>query len=248
MKEENIKQIPSYPLCILPQAGYIKQIDGNVLCSKTNGLIIQRRCADHIKDNALQPEIFGNNLAEMSVNLLGGCFLPEHVKFTPKGVVDFIVKTDFDGIYEYCQDAQGIYLSIPDIHNAEFPSRRKFLNQGEFDKVKDAIADDTVNVEDSEINDKKRLVAAFQKFSKDTEYSVKYRIQVVHRPTNANYWHCQIEIAPACSGGKTVSKDKAEWQKEALRTLTNFLIIYVSFDYPFPLPKVKEEWYINKSA
>lgn len=131
MKEENLKQIPSYPLCILPQAGYIKQIDGNVLCSKTNGLIIQRRCADHIKDNALQPEIFGNNLAEMSVNLLGGCFLPEHVKFTPKGVVDFIVKTDFDGIYEYCPDARGIYLSIPDIHNAEFPSRRKFPNQGE---------------------------------------------------------------------------------------------------------------------
>ena len=237
--EEKAEIIPDYPICILPQPTYRDLIDEGELWSKENALQIQRRCADNVDKSVLTPEIFGNNLAEMSVNLLGGEFLPVHVKFTPKGPKPLYTQIPFEGAYTYSQEADGVYISIPDIHGCTFPSDRKFPNQQEYEKVKGAIAD-------PRDFDKLRLVAAFQKrqgFSKDTEYEVSYRISVMHRPTNANYWHCQIEISPACEDGKTVNKDKAEWQKDALRALTNFLVAYASLEYKNPIPSVKAEWY-----
>ncbi len=236
--------IPEYPQCILPRPIYLDLITAEEFWSKINGLVIQRRCADNVDRSVMTPEIFGDNLAEMSVNLLGGKFLPDHVKFTPKGPKPLDANIPFDGTYYYSSEANGVYISISDIHDCTFPSVRRFPNQQEFDKVKTAITD-------TRESDKARLVAAFQKrkgFSKDTEYEVTYRISVMHRPTNANYWHCQIEIAPACEGGKIVNKEKSEWQKDALRALTNFLVIYASFDYPDPIPLIKEEWYIKETA
>ena len=242
--EEKAEFIPEYPECILPRPTYLDFIVEEELWSKENALQIQRRCADNVDRSVLTPEIFGNNLAEMSVNLLGGEFLPVHVKFTPKGPKPLYTQIPFEEAYTYSQDADGVYISIPDIHGFTFPSARKFPNQQEYEKVRGAIVDPRES-------DKLRLVAAFQKrkgFSKDTEYEISYRISVMHRPTNANYWHCQIEIAPDCDEGKTVNKDKAEWQKDALRALTNFMIVYASFEHTDPIPLVKEEWYIKETA
>lgn len=238
--EVRAESIPQYPECILPQPTYLDLIKEDELWSETNGLIIQRRCPDDINVEVLTPEVFGNNLAEMSVNLLGGKFKPEYVKFTPKGVKAFSANVPFDGSYTYSPNAFGVYLSIFDINDRTFPSARKFPNQQEYDKVKAAIK-----------TDKERLLEAFSKkkgFSKENEYEVLYRIRVMHRPTNANYWHCQVEIAPAFGGAQTISKDKAEWQKNALRALSNFLIVYASYDYPTPIPIVKDEWYIKDTA
>lgn len=249
--EERTDTIPGYPLCILPKPTYLDLIDEDELWSKVNGLQIQRRCAENVDRNVLTPEIFGNNLAEMSVNLLGGEFLPEHVRFTPKKVCPLSVSLLFDpdGNYIYRADAQGVYLAIADIHDRTFPSARKFPNIQEYEKVKASIKDeDMVGApvsKDSVMSAKERLVGAFRKtkgFSKDQDYNVEYRISVRHRPTNANYWHCQVEIDPA------VKKDKAEWQKDALRALTNFLVGYASFEHKNPLPLIKKEWYIKETA
>ena len=242
--EAKAEDIHKYPQCILPQPKYKDLMDEAELWAKANGLQIQRRCADNVDRSVLTPEIFGDNLAEMSVNLLGGEFLPVHVKFTPKGVKSLSAHILFEGSYTYIPDASGVYITIPDIHDSTFPSARKFPNQQEYDKVKGAIVDPRES-------GKARLVAAFNKrkgFSKETEYDVKYRISVMHRPTNANYWHCQIEIAPDCEEGKTVNKEKSEWQKNALRALTNFLVAYASFEHKNPIPSVKQEWYIKETA
>lgn len=243
--EEKTEIIPEYPQCILPMPTYLDFIVEEELWSKVNGLVIQRRCADNVDRSVLTPEIFGDNLAEMSVNLLGGEFKPEYVKFTPKGPKPLSTQILYEGTYTYSPEAEGVYICIPDIHDCTFPSARRFPNQQEYEKVKDAIADGPRD------SDKARLVAAFSKrtgFSKETEYDVKYRISVMHRPTNANYWHCQIEIAPACEDGKTVNKEKSEWQKQALRALTNFFVVYTSFNHPEPIPGVKKEWYIKETA
>lgn len=249
--EANADSLPAYPLCILPQPIYQDLIGEDELWSKTNGLQIQRRCAEDADRSVLTPEIFGNNLAEMSVNLLGGAFLPEHVKFTPKGVKPFStgIPFDYNGNYSYHSDACGVYISITDIQGGTFPSVRKFPNSQEYEKVKEAIKEEdaatALDSKDSGMSDKERMVAVFRKkkgFSKGQDYTVEYRINVMHRPTNANYWHCQIEIDPA------VKKDKAEWQKDALRALTNFLVAYASFNHLDPIPPVKEEWYVKRPA
>ena len=243
--EEKVEDIPEYPLCILPQPKYKDLMDEAELWAKANGLQIQRRCAENVDRSVLTPDIFGDNLAEMSVNLLGGAFMPEYVKFTPKGVKSLSAHILFEGPYTYTPDADGVYISIPDIHGCTFPSARKFPNQQEYEKVKGAIE------EEPRDSDKLRLMAAFQKrkgFTKNTEYEVSYRISVMHRPTNANYWHCQIEIAPACEDGKTVNKENSEWQKNALRALTSFLVAYASFEHKNPIPSVKAEWYIKETA
>lgn len=242
--DEKAEDNPAYPLCILPQPIYKDLIDEIELWAKVNGLQIQRRCAENVEGSVLTPEVFGNNIAEMSVNLLGGDFQPEYVKFTPKGPKPIAADIPFEVVYSYSPDAKGVYITISDINGCTFPSTRKFPNQQEYEKVKGAI-------EESGNADKARLVAAFNKrkgFNKDTEYDVKYRIRVMHRPTNANYWHCQIEIAPDCEDGKTVNKEKAEWQKDALRVLTNFLVVYASFEHKNPIPSVKKEWYIKHPA
>lgn len=241
MVELSNEVYPAYPVCILPQKTYVDLIEEKVLCSKKNGLIIQRRAADNVNIDIITPEIFGDNLKGMSVNLLGGEFLPKFVKFTPIGAKNFPCEEPFDGNYKFYAAAFGVYLQIASIHNQTFPSPRKFPNSGEYNKVKGAIR-----------TPKDRLLAAFDKsksnFSKDREYEVIYIIRVMHRPTNANYWHCQIEISPDCEEGKTVDKDKSEWQKRALRSLTNFLVPYTSLAYPNPLPTVNPQWYIKEPA
>ncbi len=238
--EEKADSIPQYPKCILPQPNYLDAIKEAELWSKSNGFVIQRRCPDGVSLEMICPEVFGSNLAEMSVNLLGAAFLPEYVKFNPKGVKAFSENIPFEGIYTYSPDAIGVYLSIYAINGRTFPSPRRFPSQQEYEKMKDAIP-----------SNKDRLVAAFAKkkgFSKEEDYEVLYKIRVMHRPTNANYWHCQIEISPAFEGSSTVRKDKAEWQKNALRTLTNFLTAYASFEYATPIPEVRKEWYIKEPA
>ncbi len=237
---------PPYPECILPQPSYRAQIIEAELYAEDNRLVIQRRCDGDTGCGEITPETFGKNLKLMSVNLLGGPFNPDFIKFNPHHVRPFPSEECFDGEYDFFGNAAGVYIHIPKIHNGKFPSPRKFPDMREYEKVSEAI-----------ISDREKLLAAFGEvkdkkskdvFSKDREYNVNYRICVAHRPTNANYWHCQIEIAPDSDDGKTVDKDKAEWQKKALRALTNFLIPHTSFAPPDPIPQVKPEWYVTVGA
>lgn len=244
---------PPYPICILPQPNYRERIKEEELWSLLNSLVIQRRGANEYKGKPLCPEIYGTHRAEMSVNLLGGKFEPNFVEFSPNKPKDLSEMVEFDGNYDHDADAFGLYVSIPSIHNGTFPALRKFPDKQSYDKVKDAILDEDKQVVENQQEEeaRQRLAAVIKKhnsFRKDKEYPVRYLIQVMHRPTNANYWHCQIEIAEDCGGGKTVKKETAELQDKAFKALTNFLIIHTSFEYKSPIPKVKKEWYEKEPA
>ena len=128
---------PAYPICILPSEFYHDRIRESGLYDIKNGLIIQRRCAGDA--NQITPEIFGTDLKEMSVNLLGGMFDPEYVKFTPYKPKNLPCVEAFSGEYSYDDTLKGIYIAINDIHAQTFPSPREFPNKAEFDKVAGAI-------------------------------------------------------------------------------------------------------------
>lgn len=234
---------PPYPECIFPRPSYRAHIVEEEFYAKDNNLVIQRRCDSNYGCGEITPETFGNNLKLMSVNLLGGLFEPDFVKFNPRQAKQLPTCEAFGGDYGYDGNAAGAYIHIPEVHNGKFPSPRNFPNLQEYEKVRDAV-----------VSDKEKLLASFgevrekkskENFSKDNEYDVNYRIRVMHRPTNANYWHCQIEIAPDSEDGRTIDKDKAEWQKKALRALANFLVPHATLKCPDPIPQVKSEWYLR---
>lgn len=228
--EQNCDAVPPYPESIIPSYSFKDVIEEKDLTAIEHRLVIQRRASASDLD-IVTPESFGTNLAEMSVNLMGGTFQPGFISWNPKGACKWPCDSKFSGEYTYTEGVRGLYISVPDIHNKTFPSSRKFNNREQFDKNKTAI------------------LKSFQQFSSSTIYEVSYLISVQHRPTNANYWHCQIEIAPATFAEEkdTIRKDKASWQKDALRALTNFLTPYASFLIPAPIPEVSKEWYVKKT-
>ena len=221
----------TYPYTILPQPSYVDYIDDEDLCAPSHGLILQRRIKYGDTDGVLTPEVFGANLTEMSVNLLGGKFLPWYVNFIPSDNRDWPEFKDFNGNYHYDSEASGLYLTISSIHNKCFPSERRFPDYKEFQKTEEAIVPKL---------DKLKSI-----FNKNTSYEVRYRVLVKHRPTVSNFWHCQVEIAPDLDPRTVVRKDKAVWQKNALRALTNFLLPYATLEHSVPIPVVKESWYIK---
>lgn len=229
--QEKMDEPLIYPSAILPMPSYADCIDGAHLCAISHGLVIQRRIKVSGSEEIITPEIFGSNLTEMSVNLLGGKFLPEYVGFIPSDNRAWPECKDFNGTYHYDSEASGIYFLIGKIHDKCFPSERTFPDYKEYKKTEEAIAS--------------RLDKLKSAFSKNNRYDVSYRILVEHRPTVSNFWHCQVEIAPDCDPRMVVKKNKSAWQKDALRALTNFLIPYATLDYPLPIPVVKKEWYVK---
>ncbi len=232
MMDPKNDQIPNYPKCILPLPNYFPVIWEENLCAAINGLVIQRRRAQTDILDFIVPESFGTNLQEMSVNLLGGNFLPSHVCFRPKDNRLWPNEEVFNGEYEYYADSIGIYISINKIHNKVYPSERTFPNLKDFQQQEAAIKPKLEN-----------LRAIFQKNNK---YTVMYKILISHKPTVSNYWHCQIEIAPDCAPRKVVKKSKATYEKDALKALTNFLVPFAHCSPPDPVPDVKESWYMIK--
>lgn len=223
------EELPPYPKEILPDINYKLKIEEEHLTAESSGLVIQR-ATEHEVD-ILTPEDFGDKyLHEMSVNVMGGKFLKEHVCWSPYKPTLLPTEVPFSNEYRYNERMHGIYLKIFPIHNKTFPSYRSFPNKELFEKHKDAIVDAT------------------ESFSSSKIYEERFMMKVEHRPTNANYWHCQIEIAPDWNEiREIVKKEKAKWERDALKAMTNVLV-GVAYENPAlndSFPKIKEEWYVN---
>lgn len=228
------EQKPPYPYKILPVKGkYVIQIDGDYLVGKDANLFVARRINKEA-DYEITPEMIGDNLNGLSVNLLGGEFEPFHVKWTPTELNAYwngceipIEKLNYRYDKEYC----AIYINISEVNGKEFSHPRIYDKEEIFNADREAFKD------------------KFAKFTKgkQNEVEMQFEISVVHRPTFANYWHCQIEVAK-----KTFPKSppilevKAKWEKKMLRTFRNFLLPFCNKTMKIEIPQVeKAKYYCN---
>lgn len=217
--------IPAYPAEIQPQPQFVPAIDTGLLLDAVPGVLIQRRSTEEA-DTPLSPASFGNPLYQMSVNLMGGLFIPGHEAWVPKKID---ISGNWNGDYEFRPKASGIYMAVSNIHEKHFPASRSFNSSTDFDKMKSAIAE---------------IVSSF---SRENIYQVRYRVEVDHVPTGANYWHCQIETLPDTKvSSQPIVKDKALWQKEVFRSLVNYLIPFAKREKPASIPAIPLSLYIKK--
>lgn len=80
--EQNCDAVPPYPESIIPSYSFKDVIEEKDLTAIEHRLVIQRRASASDLD-IVTPESFGTNLAEMSVNLMGGSFQPGFIFLIP---------------------------------------------------------------------------------------------------------------------------------------------------------------------
>lgn len=258
---------PPYPEDILPRSEEYKDlICEENLTFHTPELVVQRRASRSYVKGVPSPEEFGENRTEMSVNLLGAYFKPEHVCFVPKGYSFYPSDKPFSGKYDFIPDVKFFGIPIAAVHNKTFPSPRKFPDKDTFEAWKTAIRDnnsedqDNATYTEEELSLLKSIKMSKQQFSSKTDYTVTYRFQVAHRPTTANYWHCQIEVFPDTDTNRAegsgpekeliLKKEKSTWQTttmdKAVKTITNILsgVAACSLSPSIP-PEVPPQYYLK---
>lgn len=221
--------LPPYPYEIIPvKNDYSLQIDHSYLVDKDANPYIVRR-TDRYTSSGITSEMIGSNLNGLSVNLLGGKFELVHMRWTPLTLIE-----DWDGnevpeeklTYRYGECYYTIFINITEINC------KIFTHPQYYDKDEDCKAD----------------VAAFREkfaeFAKGKPVEMEFEISVVHRPTFANYWHCQIEVAKNPDPKSPPVLDvNAAWERKMLRTFRNFLVPYCTNSIAGEVPKVDESRY-----
>lgn len=222
----------SFPSHILPSSWFSIEININNVISAKPFCLIQRCHPVHI--DQITPEIIGEDIQEMSVNILGGRFkrcdgawkTNKDLSKLWKG--EKIDSSDYESAYEFNENFGAFYFKIKDINNLPFPFPRKFPNLN------------------SALNSEKSIVSFIEKrFSKDTLYTVNYIIRVKHRPSFGNYWHGQVELSESGDSLEKPIKNKSEWQKNIYRSLSNQLYAFAFLEPEYKDPKIRLLDYID---
>ena len=194
-----------YPLSILPENHYIPRINIDNLC-KNVPLIVVRR-SDKPKEDIFNKfgmmredsdAILKHEIPGMSMNLLGGAFKYEHIKFNPIGEAAKI----WDGYekvfyFRYRKSinllpiATPIFFEVANLQGIEFPYQRN--RDKESTKLMDILG-----IQPREINGKFELLG---------------KSYISHEPTRLNYWHVEFQIRDV--ENNLIEKTKSAWQKEA---------------------------------
>ncbi|MBQ9356022.1 MAG: hypothetical protein IJT98_01850 [Prevotella sp.] len=117
----------------------------------------------------------------MSVNLLGGVFLPDHTLWIQvgdgkqpwDGQKDVRVN-DYPGCYRM-HDGEYVYFKATTLHHADYPNDYLLRNKGQYKAYHDAL--------------KKNIEIAFKD---GVATSIPVTLVLVSDPTNLNYWHLKM--------------------------------------------------------
>lgn len=166
-----------------------------------------------LTDKAISQFFTASKIPNMSLNLLGGAFQPEHVKFNPKGpaaenwkegeyvfLLEFIDSIEIRKEGEYCS----IFFWVKDVHNYKFPANTP-------------VNKDTIKLLQKL---KKQQVDPSRK-----ETEVPCYTQLNHAPTRLNYWHTEFSIIAGDSTEKTpIEKTKSGYQRTAAEYVITHLL------------------------
>lgn len=223
---------PPYPTEILPlKDKYVMKIDHDYLVNPNDGFILQR-CVEHELGAEITPEDLGNNLNGFSVNLLGGKFNPEHVKWRALELNEYwdgreVSSEDLNSNYRYDVNFCGIYIKAADIDGKDFIHPRHYTDESKFNEDITAFVD------------------KFASYKKGEPTEMYFIIYVNHRPTNSNYWHSQIEVSKkTIPVSDPILEMKNKWEKKVLRTFRSLLLPYCTKSYPEAIPSLDPSKYV----
>ncbi len=233
-KDPDSDSKPPYPSEILPvKDNYVIQIDHNYLVDQVADLCLQR-CVEHPLNDEITPEDLGDNLNGLSVNLLGGKFELSHVKWRATDLNEYwdgsaVSVDDLKSNYKYDHKFCGVYINAARVDGLVFKHPRHYIDEDKFNEDISAFVD------------------KFASYRKGEPVEMYFVINVVHRPTFANYWHSQIEVS---KNTKPVSDPflnvKAKWEKKMFRSFRTFLLPYCNKIVPCQIPPVDESKYLKR--
>jgi hypothetical protein len=202
-----------YPEEITPQPDFIKPFPLNELTKDDSDYHVCFRIDGALEDYT-EPGMFNGrrklmrkcflHMPHLSMNLHGGLFKPEHVKFVQKrpGSDNWDGNSAID-INEFIKlncieekpEAVPVFYESKIICQKGIKTRVTFSNKGSYKAMRDLFA----NVK-------------FPDYHEGIEVELSTNIKIVHVPTNLNYWHLQMEVYPE-SSDKVLNKDEPEWRQ-----------------------------------
>ena len=192
-----------YPLSILPKNQYIERIDIDKLYKHVPLVVVRR--SDKPKEEIFneidllrEDVITKSDIPRMSMNLLGGAFKQEHIKFNPIGescrIWDGSEKVFFSNYRKSIRllpVATPIFFEVANLHDKEFPYKRN----------KDPTSNKLMNA------------LAYKPSETEGKFILYGKSYISHEPTLLNYWHVEFQIKDFEK--KLIEKAKSAWQKEA---------------------------------
>ena len=194
-----------YPEEIVCRSAYKAKIPLEDLHS--DEFCVTRRIVGKVADNVeyqngkpvLDPDCLGN-IVEMSVNLLGGPFLPEHTLWIQEGEG----KQPWDGIkdvkienYPGCyrlHDGEYVFYKATLLHHASYPNAYQLKNKDQYKAYHNAL--------------KKKIETSFKEGA-ITNISVTLTLDSA--PSNLNYWH--FEMLTFLTGTSVELKNDSSYRK-----------------------------------
>lgn len=195
----------SYPVEILPTSGFISRIDADEILDIKNVYV-------HRRSDVSREDAFYGNIADrihfkfdeideiirhpfnLSLNLMGGKFeVSKHAKWNSheKGSKYWLTDNDieiadYEGCYSTIDETRpNFFFKYECLHNKPIDYPRTFNKESDSWQytavVKGATIDDIKRTSDGKKG--------------EVEKNVKAKLFLVHRPTNLNYWHWQLESA-----------------------------------------------------
>lgn len=229
-----VKKIIVYPYSILPKPRFFSKINFDDLI-KVDDYLIGRRSGKSVEDTF---DEFGyvrtdaiveqrGQMANLSMNLLGGKFCAGHIKYNPKAkganewngkdYIPFLSKRLLD--YDTFKIWAPIYLSIRKFHNQDIPFTTRNDKMGE------------------------KFIKAFKgtPISDPPNLKLFGKMKIVHKPTNLNYWHIELHLFDPDE--KHLTKISNAWEKSPVNYLLEHLFSKTEKqEFPF-IPIVPKKFY-----
>lgn len=200
-----------YPEDIIPQPNFVKPFPLDELtkdncdyhvCFRIDGFLDDYTEAGAFNGKRKLMRKCFPHMPHLSMNLYGGLFKPEHVKFVQKkpGCDEWdgeriINIKDFLGCIEEKPEAVPVFFDSKVIRQQGIQTKVTFRNKDSYKAMKNVFS----NVE-------------FPEYHEGVEVGLFTDIKIVHVPTNLNYWHLQMEVYPACLD-KALNRDEPEWRQ-----------------------------------
>lgn len=214
-----------YPKQILPNEDFLNPLLIQELHDEQNGFIMSRRIDKPVSDcsfpstqgrRQLDIDCLGENIERLSMNLMGGAFMTNHLIFQQKGEGakpwkgGIIRIEDFVSCIVVLPCGFPLYYSSNCLHRRHFCTNLTFAKneKGKYDSLRAAA--------------KSLALTVFT--GDEVKVDFESEIFIAHVPTNLNYWHVQMEVKPAFEKDDSYFKNGNSWREDVyVQLLTDIL-------------------------